>query len=70
MYGHCLVTVLAIENWLYIQYDLLFSLMLTYVILTLYFNGKAPRMGTSVLFAPLPFGYFQMYLYIFININQ
>jgi hypothetical protein len=49
---------------------LLFSLMLTYVILTLYFNGKAPRMGTSVPFAPLPIGYFQMYLYIFININQ
>jgi hypothetical protein len=42
--------------------------MLTYVILTLYFNGKAPRMGTSVPFAPLPIGYFQMYLYIFINI--
>ena len=66
------MTVLAIENWLYIQYyyNLLFSLMLTYVILTLYFNGKAPRMGTSVPFAPLPIGYFQMYLYIFININQ
>jgi hypothetical protein len=66
------VTVLAIENWLYIQYyyNLLFSLMLTYVILTLYFNGKAPRMGTSVPFAPLLIGYFQMYLYIFININQ
>ena len=66
------MTVLAIENWLYIQYyyNLLFSLMLTYVILTLYFKGKAPRMGTSVPFAPLPIGYFQMYLYIFININQ
>ena len=66
------MTVLAIENWLYIQYyyNLLFSLMLTYVILTLYFNGKAPRMGTSVPFAPLPIGYFQMYLFIFININQ
>jgi hypothetical protein len=64
------VTVLAIENSLYIQYNLLFSLMLTYVILTLYFNGKARRMGTSVPFAPLPICYFQMYLYIFININQ
>ena len=64
------MTVLAIENWLYIQYNLLFSLMLTYVILTLYFNGKAPRMGTSVPFAPLPSGYFQNVFDICININQ